>query len=261
MTLTFSKTLVSGVSIEMASLGSGSPLLFLHGGFSTYGHEQCLSTLSKNFNVIAPILPGFGHSELPRTYNDIHDLAYFCLDLIAELELNNVTLVGSCFGGWVAAEMAIRSTQRLNNLILISALGAKFGDHLTRDITDIHAMYEADVQSSLYADPARAQRETKQLTDDELTAMVRTREAFTLFGWKPYMHNPKLTGWLHRVDLPSLLIWGKQDGMVSLEYGQKYAAAITGSLFEAIDDAGHYPSLEQPETVSALITDFVNKIK
>lgn len=256
MSLTTERTEISGVSIDLATAGDGPDLLYLHGGYGLAGHEACLETLAKTHRVVAPTLPGFGHSDLPRAYTGIDDLAYFGLDLAAHLELRDAVLVGSCFGGWVAAEMAVRSTARLSRLVLIDALGVKFGDHLTRDITDIHALYPAEIEKALYADPARAQRELADQSDAELTAIVRNSEALVLFGWKPYMHNPKLTNWLHRVDIPTLVLWGAKDGMVSTDYGRQYAAGIPGARFETIDDAGHYPSLEQPNVTADHITGF-----
>jgi pimeloyl-ACP methyl ester carboxylesterase len=266
MSLTTERMEISGVAVDVATLGGGLPggklagdrptLLFLHGGYGLAGHEACLEALAKTHRVIAPSLPGFEHSELPRAYSGIDDLAYFGLDLASHLGLENATLVGSCFGGWVAAEMAVRSTARFSRLVLIDALGVKFGDHLARDITDIHALYPKDVEAALYADPAKARRDTTALSDAELTAIVRNSEALALFGWKPYMHNPKLANWLHRVDIPALVLWGERDGMVSMDYGRDLARAIPGARFESIADAGHYPSLEQPAATADLITGF-----
>jgi len=256
MALTVERIEVAGVSVDLAAMGAGPPLLFLHGGFGLAGHEACLEKLAESFQVFAPTLPGFGHSDLPRSYSTVDDLAYFGLDLAAHLNLKNAVLVGACFGGWVAAEMAIRSTARFDQLVLIDALGVKFGDRLARDITDIHALYQADIAKALYADPTRGQRDVASMSDEGLTAMVRDSEALVLFGWKPYLHNPKLTNWLHRVDIPALVLWGEQDGMVSTDYGRKYAAAIPGARFEIVGDAGHYPSLEQPDAVAGHINAF-----
>jgi pimeloyl-ACP methyl ester carboxylesterase len=256
MSLTTERMEISGVAIDVATYGDGRALLYLHGGYGLAGHEACLERLAKTHKVIAPSLPGFEHSVLPRAYTGIDDLAYFGLDLAGYLGLKDAIIVGSCFGGWVAAEMAIRSTARFSRLVLIDALGMKFGDHLTRDITDIHALYPADVDKALYADPAKASRDTTQLSDEELTAIVRNSEALALFGWKPYMHNPKLGNWLHRIDIPTLVLWGEQDGMVSADYGQKYAEAIPGARFETIANAGHYPCLEQPAITADLIAGF-----
>lgn len=261
MSLTTERMEISGVAVDVATMGDGPALMYLHGGYGLAGHEACLEKLAKTHKVIAPSLPGFEHSELPRAYTGIDDLAYFSLDLAGHLDLQDAILVGACFGGWVAAEMAVRSTTRFHRLVLIDPLGMKFGDRLTRDITDIHALYPADIDKALYADPAKANRDTTRLSDKDLTAIVRNSEALALFGWKPYMHNPKLGNWLHRVDIPTLVLWGKQDGMVSTYYGRKYAKAIPGARFESIANAGHYPSLEQPAVTADLIAGFAGETR
>ncbi|MBH68125.1 MAG: alpha/beta hydrolase [Rhodospirillaceae bacterium] len=248
---------VSGVAVDIVSGGSGPQLVFLHGGFGLRGNEAFLQILSDNFSVTAPILPGFGRLDVPRNYNNVDDLAYFCMDLLDILNLENVALVGSCLGGWVAAEMIIRSATRFSNLVLIGSLGMKFSDHLTRDITDIHAVNELELQSLLYAQPDRTLSDLDSLTDDELSAIVRAKESFVLFGWKPYMHNPKLANWAHRISIPTSLIWGAEDKMVTPEYGKKYAKKIKGSNFDLIANAGHYPSIEKPEETSKLIHQFL----
>lgn len=256
MVLTTKRVKISGVSVDLVEGGDGPALLYLHGGRGHFGFEPCLEELAKTHRVIAPWLPGFGHSDLPRSYTAIDDLAYFGLDLLEEMEVKDAALVGAGFGGWVAAEMAIRSTERLRSLTLVGALGVKFGDHLTREIADIHAMYPDDVRKTLYSDPERFRLETEGMSDDDLTALVRLGETLVLFGWKPYMHNPRLRHWLHRINVPTLVAWGEKDAMVSTEYGRQYAAAIPGARFETVSGAGHYPGLEQPLATAALINGF-----
>jgi pimeloyl-ACP methyl ester carboxylesterase len=256
MSLTTERMEISGVAVDVATMGGGPPLLYLHGGRGHFGFDPFLEELSKSFRVISPSLPGFGHSDLPRTYTGIDDLAYFGLDLLSKMALDGVSLVGAGFGGWVAAEMAIRSTHRLKSLTLIGAIGTKFGDHLTREIADIHAMYRPEIDAILYADPERFHLDTSAMSDEDLTAVVKNSEALALFGWKPYMHNPKLGNWLNRIDIPTLVLWGEQDGMVSTDYGRKYAAAIPGARFEVIGAAGHYPGLEQPSATASKIIGF-----
>jgi pimeloyl-ACP methyl ester carboxylesterase len=256
MSLTTKRVEISGVSIDLVEGGEGSALLYLHGGRGHFGFEPFMEELAKTHRVIAPWLPGFGHSELPRSYTAIDDLAYFGLDLIDSMDLRDAALVGAGFGGWVAAEMAIRSTERLGSLSLIGALGVKFADHLTREITDIHALYPDEVQKTLYSDPERFRLETEGMSDEDLTALVRLGEAVVLFGWKPYMHNPRLRQWLHRVNVPTLVTWGEKDAMVTVDYGRKYAAAIPDARFEIVSGAGHYPGLEQPAETATLISGF-----
>ena len=249
---------VAGVKIEAVMAGSGRPLLFLHGGLGLEGASAALALLAERWRLIAPAHPGFGRSEWPREFRAVSDLAYFYLDFADQLELDDAVLVGSCFGGWLAAEVLIRSTHRFGHLVLAGALGVKFGDHLTRDIADIHGAPQAEVDRLLFHDPTLVKRDPTKLSDEELTAIARNREAFAYFGWKPYMHNPALKRWLHRIDIPALLVWGAKDGFVAPDYGRAYTDAIPGARLEVIDHAGHYPHIEQPEAFAARIAEFVD---
>jgi pimeloyl-ACP methyl ester carboxylesterase len=100
-------------------------------------------------------------------------------------------------------------------------------------------------------------RDTKTLPQDEHTYIARARESTGRYAWSPYMHNPKLKSRLRRIDIPSLVVWGSADRMVTPDYGRAYAAAIPGARFEAIDGAGHFPHLEQPDELARRIAGFV----
>ena len=109
-----------------------------------------------------------------------------------------------------------------------------------------------------WADPAKGERDLTELPETELAAIARGREAFALFGWKPYMHNPRLKRWLHRIELPTLLLWGERDGIVSTTYGQAWRAEIPGAHMEVIPNAGHFPHWEQPRDFVERLTHFVD---
>ncbi|MDP6709624.1 MAG: alpha/beta hydrolase [Alphaproteobacteria bacterium] len=249
---------VSGVRTEIHSGGEGRPLLFLHGGHGLTGHEAFLAGLATSFRVMAPAHPGFGDTEWPTELRAIGDLAYFHLDLTEQFELEDAVLVGEGFGGWLAMEVLVRSTARFDRAVLVDALGVKFGDTLSRDITDLHGLGQAEVRSCLYHRAERGEIDAADMTDDALARIARAREAFAYFGWKPYMHNPSLLRWLHRIDVPTLVVWGASDGFVTPDYGRKLAEAIPGARFETIAEAGHYPSVEQPAALSELIRDFAD---
>ena len=215
-----------------------------------------LDALTERFKVIAPAHPGFGASDWPEHLRSVSDLAFFYLDLADQLELDNAVLVGSCFGGWLGAEVLIRSTQRFECAVLIAPLGAKFSDRVTRDITDLHSLSEAEVHRCLYHQ--RMPEDYSTYSEEALTAIARDREAFTYFGWKPYMHDPSLTNWLHRIDIPTLLVWGEHDGFVDLRYAASYQRAIAGSTVEVVPEAAHFPQIEQPSQVLERITQFAD---
>src|SRR6266513_4268183 len=115
--------------------------------------------------------------------------------------------------------------------------------------------WSSDVCSS-DLDPAVWLRDYESLPEDELTAMARNREATALFAWNPYMYDPKLKARLHRIRIPTLFLWGAQDGFAPLSYGRSFCAAVPGAKFEEIDESGHFPYMEQPETVARRVIEF-----
>jgi pimeloyl-ACP methyl ester carboxylesterase len=247
---------VAGVNLEVEERGQGRPLLFLHPGEGLQPQRPWLDELAKSHRVIAPHHPGFGGSALPDWIGTVDDLAYLYLDLAAQLQLRDAVLAGACFGGWVAAEMAVRNTDRFAGLLLAAPLGIKLGGVLDRDIADMHAMPRSEFMRRAWADPARGEVDYQQLTDMELAGIARGREALAVFGWKPYMHNPRLRRWLHRIDIPTHLIWGEQDGIVSTAYGDGWKAEIPGATIETIPSAGHFPHWEHPETFANKVQEF-----
>jgi pimeloyl-ACP methyl ester carboxylesterase len=238
---------IAGTSLELVERGAGRPLLFLHAGEGLTPERPWLDLLARRYRVIAPSHPGWGNSPLIDGTGSVDDLAYLYLDLAAELGLQDAVLVGACFGGWVAAEIMVRSTARFSRLVLVGPLGVKFAGREERDITDMHALPRAEYLRHAWADPVKGETDFTQMPESELAAIVRGREAFALFGWKPYMHNPRLKRWLHRIDRPTLLLWGAEDRIVTPAYGENWRKAIPGARLELIANAGHFPHWEQPE--------------
>jgi len=143
-------------------------------------------------------------------------------------------------------------------LVLADPLGIKVGGVLDRDIADMHALPHDAYMRLAWADPVNGERDFTGLPETELAAIARGREAFALFGWKPYMHNPRLKRWLHRIDLPTLILWGERDGIVSYEYCQAWGNEIPGSRVETIAAAGHFPHWEQPAAFVDAVTQFID---
>src|SRR5262249_1922403 len=142
---------------------------------------------------------------------------------------------------------AVKSTARMSHLVLANAIGIKVGNRETRDIVDIFALLEPEFNKLAYVDPALGARDYKALPDAEAIATARNRQPLAPFARTPYMHDPKLKSRLHRIRIPTLFLWGRQDGILSESYGRAFCAAIPGARFEPIDKAGHFPHLEQPQ--------------
>lgn len=249
---------VAGIAIETLVQGKGPPLLFLHGGDYWAQNRRFLDRLARGFRVIAPRQPGFGKTPRPQWMRTVGDVAYLYLDLIENLALDDVTLVGSSFGGWLALEMAVRSTARLGRVVLIDSLGLKFGGRDEVEIADIVALPADEAVRRTFADPSNAP-DYAALDDAAVEEVARDREAAVLYGWRPYMHNPSLRHWLHRVDVPALVVWGEADRITKPAYGAHLTQRLQNARFAPIAGAGHYPQIEQPETVAAAIEAFAGE--
>jgi pimeloyl-ACP methyl ester carboxylesterase len=246
---------IAGISIETWAAGDGPPLLFLHGIDYFAQHKPFLDRLARRFRVIAPRHPGFGATPRPAWFRTVGDIACLYLDLMDRLALRDVLLVGASFGGWVAMELAVRSCERLSRLALIDTLGAKFGRRDEAEIADIYVLSADEAVRRTFADPARAP-DHAAMSDAAVEEVARDREAAVLYGWKPYMHNPSLVHWLHRIKRPTLIVWGQADRIVAPAYGAHLVQKFERAQFVPIADAGHYPAAEQPEAVARQIEAF-----
>jgi pimeloyl-ACP methyl ester carboxylesterase len=245
-------------ALDGSTAGSGPPLLFLHGGDFVGQNARFLDRLARRWRVAAPRHPGFGHSERAEGFRTVHDIAYLYLDWL-DRQHERAVIVGSSIGGWIALEICVRSVEHVGALVLIDSLGVKFGGREERDIADVYALPEDELRRRTFFDAARVLPDYALLGDGELTAIARDREAAALYGWRPYMHNPGLRQWLHRVRVPTLVLWGDNDGIVTPDYGEKLCSALPSARFERIAQAGHYPQIERPDAVADRIEAFVQE--
>lgn len=205
---------------------------------------------------MAPSLPGYGHTELPRSFSTVDDLAYFTLDLIETLNLRELVLVGVSLGGWVAAEIATKTTERICRLVLGNPVGIKTGPPTHCDMVDIFALPQRELEAMAFHDPVFARFDAKEASEDQIFVRLRNRESTALLGWSPYMYNPKLLGRLHRIRIPTLVLWGASDRIASADYGRAYARAIPNARFELIERAGRFAHVEQPAEFARQIAAF-----
>ena len=242
-----STVVVNGSRMELIDRGRGRPILFLHPHIGLDPSTPVLAMLAEGGGrLIAPSHPGFGHSERPAGLTTVDDLAYFYLDLMDTLDLRDSLVIGVSLGAWIAAAIAVKSTARMARLVLGNPVGIKVGDRETRDILDIFAMVEGEFLEKSFADPAAGKRDYSTMTDDEVTVVARNRETAALYTWSPYMHDPKLKSRLHRIRIPTLVLWGAADRLVNETYGRAFCAALPNGTFETIAGAGHFLHIEQP---------------
>jgi pimeloyl-ACP methyl ester carboxylesterase len=256
---------VAGATVEYLRQGNGRPLLYLHGFDGISNDDPLIAPLAGRFDLIAPSLPGFGASKRPRLMRTIEDLAHFGLNFAHVLGLKDAILAGSSFGGWLAAEIATKGSPHFSHLVLADPVGARFAaDPSEKEILDIFTTETKHYPPLLFSDAAIADNAFNRMDFagmDEFASLrfCTNREGLTQFGWAPLLHNPGLRARLNQIRLPTLVLWGADDRIVSIDYGRKFAGAIPGATLEIVAKAGHYLPIEQPEEFAMRTASFCAK--
>ena len=235
--------------------GAGDPILYLHGAGGLFW-DPFLDGLAAGREVVAPEHPGFGQSQGLEAVEDLWDLVLYYNELLDELGLSRVTVVGHSFGGMVAAELAATNPERVERLVLIAPLGLWLDEHPVPDISGIPAKRLPGLILADPTGPLAAMLPAPDPTDpDSLLAAVNNITSILQFIWP--LPDKGLHKRLYRVRAPTQLIWGAEDRLVHPAYGPAFAAAISGAQLEVVAGAGHLPQLEQPERVAALVGAFL----
>jgi pimeloyl-ACP methyl ester carboxylesterase len=248
---------VSEVELEVERRGRGRPLLVLYGEDALELDAPVTVELARDHELIIPSPPGFGRSERPDWIESPDDISYIYLDLLERLNIEKLPAIGFSFGGWLALEMATKDDGLFSKLVLVDPYGVKIGGPMDRDIEDVWNIHPDKVAALKWFDADKGKRDFTAMPESELTVIARNNESFARFCWDPCLHNPKLARRLHRVRLPTLFVWGENDGIVTPNYGKAYSRMIPGAEFSVIAKAGHYPHLEQPDEFMRLVRGFL----
>jgi pimeloyl-ACP methyl ester carboxylesterase len=257
-------------AVQLFRAGRGRPLVYLHSaGGET--HLGLLDDLARDFDVIVPVLPGWGESEGGDEIDGPEDVVFHLLDVFDALGFAadgpRPLVLGTSLGGWMALELATRHAERVEGLVLVNPVGL----HLDgAPIAEMFGRSPAELAEMLFADQshpiAAAMHAMDEFTGDvgkqveipiELVLpMWKAMGATARIGWDPYLHNPKLRGRLHRVTVPVLVVAGAQDGLVPRAHAETYAAELPDARLEVVDDAAHWLPLERPQELAALVRAF-----
>ena len=262
---------VGPFELEALRRGAGKPILLIHGANPVSPRAAFLDGLAAVGEVIAPSHPGFGESLLPPDFDTMYDLINLYLAVLDSLPCDDVTVIGLSFGGWIAAELAVIRPHRLGRLILVDPVGIKIGGREDRDIAHVFNTDPNELNRRAWHDPSGRPEGiyalgwqatiSDAMTDQEMIALARNWDSLCLFAWRPHLYNPRLKDWLHRVAVPTRVIWGASDQVVTPEYGKAYAGLIPDADFVSIPEAGHHPELEQPIAFLDAVLSFLAREK
>ena len=253
-TITFE---LGGVRTVVKAIGSGPPVLALHGAATIEGHDWARG-LADRFRVYLPFHPGFGESDRAPHICGMQDLVVHNLRLMDALELERPHLVGHSMGGWMAAELAIVAGRRFGRLVLNAPTGLNHEDHPMTDMSVVppeqypfYLAHRAEVALRYFpgGSDGPSQDEFVAAREKEgvgLTNLLRTSG----------MGHPNLGRWLDMIPNETLVLWGEMDRIVPASQASVWAAAISHARVLIVRDSGHFAMQEDPSCVLA-IGDFL----
>jgi pimeloyl-ACP methyl ester carboxylesterase len=242
---------VDGCRVNLRRGGSGQPLLYLHGASGAPAIMPFMEKLAGRFDVLVPEHPGYGLSDEPGWLENIHDVAYFYLDFLKQLELENVVVVGSSMGGWMAMEVAVRDTSRLASLVLVSPAGISAPGVQP---ADIFLLSNEELVRSLFFDQRLAEaRLAEPVTPEAIDLALKNKHTTARLAWEPRLFDPFLPKWLHRIDVPVKIIWGREDRILPVQFLEYFRKLMPDAQTHVIEGAGHLPQAEKPEQFVELV--------
>ena len=247
---------IAGIALHVARAGRGPAVLVLHHDIGRLERLPFYDALAEHFTVLVPSHPGYDKSSRPDWMRNVRDVAVVYQSLLAERGLTDVSLVGLGFGGWIAAEMATMGPKAFRRVVLVGAMGIK---PERGEIADQAILSYIDYVRLGFADERTVEKIFGDLPTPLLEQWDLNREMTFRIAWKPYMYNPGLPYLLGGVTAPALVVWGREDRIVPLECGERYAKSMAHARLDVLEGAGHFVEMEKPAELAKLVTTFVKE--
>ena len=253
---------VYGTKIHYLEAGSGPAVILLHGlGGDVSNWASTIGPLSEKYRVIVPDQVGFGRSDKPMINYRVGTLVDFLDGLYKELKIERASLVGNSLGGWTAAAYALAHPEKVERLALVDAAGfAITGDLDPRVLNGLNPSTREAVKQvmslvfyskQIYAsDAAVDMLFTRKMTAGDGYTIQRFIDSIT-------RGEDVLDNRLASIKQPTLIVWGREDGLTPLAMGERFKKEIAGSELFVIDKCGHVPQIEKSAEFNAALMKFL----
>ena len=265
---------IDGREVNYCELGEGPAILFVHGlGASWQSWLEQMPEFAASHRVVAMDLPGFGYSESPSEDISIEYYARWTARFMDILGIESAAVAGNSMGGFVSAELAIKSPERVQRLVFVSAAIFWQNRRRAQPLVQLAKLSDAVVARALvratddiatrrrlrYAALASAGFRYPQYVSDEL-AHEMVRSARRTDGFLPALEA--LAGYdleeeLPKISCPTLIVWGANDQLVSVKDAERLEDLIPDSRREVFERTGHVAMLERPERFNRLLEEFL----
>jgi len=258
--------LPTGVNLQYAERGdpSGVPILFLHGlSDSWHSYELVLEHLPESIRAFALTQRGHGDSSRPEDEYSFHDFAADVAAFMDTLDLEAAVVVGHSMGSAVAQRFAIDHPDRTRGVVLAGSFASMAASPIARGLWDevvsemedpVDPGFVREFQESTLAQP---------VPPEFMETIVQESQKLPARVWKATVAGSledDFSGELSRIEAPTLLVWGDQDGMIPRSEQEAQTAAIAGSRLVVYEGAGHAVHWEEPERFASDLVTFVEAV-
>jgi pimeloyl-ACP methyl ester carboxylesterase len=253
---------VFGQTIHYWDVGVGPVVVLVHGLGSGKAEDwrYAIGPLSQKYRVLALDQIGFGHSDKPLLDYSIHTYVEFLNEFLRDLKVEKASLVGESLGGWISAlyvlEAAGGHLVPVEKLVLVDAAGLK----QDRPIPDLNPSTLAGMRKLMEG----VFYDTSWLSDDMVRRIFADKlaknDGYTIHSLlsNPALGGERMDDKLANIHVPTLVVWGKQDALLPIVSGERYAAGIAGAKLVSVDNCGHVPPVEKTAEFVAAVTAFLS---
>jgi pimeloyl-ACP methyl ester carboxylesterase len=258
------------VHVEQA--GSGEPVVLLHGfGGSVYSWRKVVPALAASHRVIAIDLNGFGYTQRPRSPESYTRAGQgrLVLAVMDALGIERAHVCGHSYGGGLTLYLASRHPERFRSMVLVNSSAPTYSDDRRSRAASLRPLSSLFVRS-IALRPATIRRALLRSYYDDSLVTAELVQAYldrlriegvaeAYYGLTAPSRTPSERVELEKIAVPALVVWGRQDEVISLAAGRRAAARLPRSEFVAIEKCGHLPMEERPEEFLRAVLPFLER--
>jgi pimeloyl-ACP methyl ester carboxylesterase len=258
------ETTVFGQNIKYVDVGSGPVVVLLHGlGGNSSNWAFNFAALSAKYRVIAPDQIGFGRSDKPLISYRVGTYADFLDKFLEGLNVERASLVGNSMGGWIAALYALKYPKRVERIVLADAAG--FAPPKEVDLSTLSGLNPSTREQTRYLmnlvffNPLF---KSEANVDATLAARISAGDGYTIQSLVEsiYRNEDMLDGKLAGIKQPTLILWGREDGLTPLaREGEKFKREMPSAQFVVFEQCGHVPQVEKAAEFNAAVLKFLSQ--
>lgn len=258
------------VHVEMA--GSGPPLVLVHGfGGSTYSWRRVMPQLATSFRVVAVDLNGFGYTQRPgdRARYTREAQGELVLSVMDALGFESAHLMGHSYGGGISIWIAWKHPARVRSLVLVDSSAPTYSYDRRSRAASFRPLTSLFLRTWMLRPETVRKALLRSFYDDSLVTpelvqayweRIRIEGVIdAYYGLTVPVRGPVETVVLEEIRVPTLVVWGAQDELISMESGRRAAARMQRAEFVVLEKTGHVPMEERPEELLQHVLPFLER--